>query len=194
MCIGFGLSYLKLDFQKSSYQGIVYASKDNYFLLNSGGERLYVYLKNHDYDIGDILTIQGEKEDFDFTRLESSFDFGSYLNKRGVYHSLKVKSIKVNFRNVIRLKNRREKLLSMFDKEERSIIGAILFSNGGDSDLSSELRELHLARFLAASGIFISAFYFVLTKLFGFFLKDKYAELSSILLLILYGVFTFPFR
>lgn len=192
LCTGFGLSYLKLDFQKSSYQGIVYASKDNYFLLNSGGERLYVYLKNHDYDIGDVLTIQGEKEDFDFTRLESSFDFGSYLNKRGVYHSLKVKSIKVNFRNVIRLKNRREKLLSMFDKEERSIIGAVLFSDGGDSDLSNELRELHLARFLAASGIFISAFYFVLTKLFGFFLKDKYAELSSILLLILYGVFTFP--
>ena len=190
--LGFGFSFINISYSKSSYQGIVYVAKENYVLLNSGGERLYVYLKGHDYDIGDILTISGDKEDFSFTRLESSFDFASYLNKRGVYHSIKVKSVKVNFRNFIRLRNRREKLLKMFNEEERSIVGSILFSENGDSDLSNNLRELHLARFLAASGIFISAFYFVLRKLFGFFLKDKYSELTSILLLILYGVFTFP--
>ena len=80
----------------------------------------------------------------------------------------------------------------MFTKEERSIVGSILFSEGEDSELTSTLRELHLARFLSASGIFISAFYFVLTKLFFFIRKDKYAELVSISLLVLYSVFTFP--
>ena len=167
-------------------------AKENYILLNSGGERLYVYMKNHDYDIGDILTIEGNKEDFSFTKLESSFDFEEYLNKRGVFHSLKAKNIKVNYRNFIRLKQRREKLLRMFNKEQRSIVGAILFSEGEESELTSTLRELHLARFLAASGIFISAFYFVLTKIFSFIKKDKYSELVAISLLILYSVFTFP--
>ena len=189
---GFGLSFVKISYNKTSFQGIVYVAKENYLLINSGGERLYVYSKDHDYDIGDILTIEGDKEDFSFAKLESSFDFESYLNKRGVYHSLKVKSIKVNYRNFIRLKQRREKLLSQFGEKERSIVGAILFSEGESSELTTSLKELHLARFLATSGIFISAFYFVLTKLFGFIKKDKYSELVAICLLIIYSVFTFP--
>ena len=192
LLLGFGLSFIHVSYPKQSFQGIVYQAKENYILLNSGGERLYVYAKNHDYDIGDILTIEGNKEEFSFTKLESSFDFEEYLNNRGVFHSLNAKNIKVNFRNFIRIKQRREKLLSMFNKEQQSIVGSILFSEGEDSELTSTLRELHLARFLAASGIFVSAFYFVLKKLFFFIKKDKYAELVSISLLILYSVFTFP--
>ena len=175
-----------------SFQGLVYATSENYFLFNSGGERLYVYSKNHSYDIGDILTIEGEKEELSFTTLESSFDFKDYLNKKGVYRSLKVKSVKINYRNFIRIHQRREKLLSMFNKEQRSVVGAILFSDGDDSELVTSLRELHLARFLAASGIFVSAFHFALKKIFNLFLQDKWADVVSISLLILYSVFTFP--
>ena len=192
--LGIGLNFLKISYPqtKTLFVGLVYTTSDNYFLLNSGGERLYVYAKNHSYDIGDILTIEGEKEELDFVTLESAFNFKSYLNKRGVYHSLKIKKVKVNFHNFIRIHERREKLLSMFDKESRSIVGAILFSDGDDSELSTSLRELHLARFLAASGIFISAFHFVLKYIFKLFLKDKYADIVSISLLVLYSVFTFP--
>ena len=192
LILGFGLSFIHISPSKLSYQGIVYTAKENYFLLNSGGERLYVYSKNHSYDIGDILTIQGEKEDLSFETLESSFNFKSYLNKRGVYKALKIKKVKVNFHNFIRINKRREKLLSRFNEEERSIIGAILFSDGGESELSETLRELHLARFLAASGIFISVFNVVLKFLLSLIMKDKYAEIGSIGLLSLYGVFTFP--
>ena len=190
--VGIGLSLAHISYSKSSFQGIVYTAKDNYLLLNSGGERLYVYVKNNTYDIGDILTIQGEKEDLSFDTLESAFDFKAYLNKKGVYHALKVKKIKVNFHNFIRIKERRQKLLSQFNAEQRSIVGAILFSDGGDSELSETLRELHLARFLAASGVFISVFHLVLKFIFYLFLKDKFAEVTSIGLLTLYGVFTFP--
>ena len=192
LLLGFGFSLLKITYQKTTYQGIVYLAQENYILFNSGGERLYVYAKNHHYDLGDILLVEGEKQELSFTTIESSFDFKSYLNKKGVYHSLKAKHIDVKYHNFIRLHERREKLLSRFSKEERSIIGAILFSDGDDSELSSSLRELHLARFLASSGLFISAFYFVLKKLFGFILKDKYAEISSIGLLSTYTIFTFP--
>ena len=192
LALGFALSFVRFSFFKQSYQGIVYESKENYFLFNSGGERLYVYSKGHSYEIGDLLTIAGEKEELSFTKLESSFDFEKYLNNRGVYSALKAKNIKVDFHNFIRLKERREKLLSMFNQEERSIVGLILFSDSADSELSSSLKELHLARFLSASGIFISFFYTVLKLLFSLFLKDKYAEASSIGLLSLYSVFTFP--
>ena len=183
MGLGFGFSFIKFAHQKTTYQGFVYSTSENYILINSGGERLYVYVKNHNYDLGDILEIEGTKEELSFTMIESTFDFKSYLNKKGVFHSLKVKHVDVKYHNFIRLHERREKLLSRFSTEERSIIGAILFSDGDDSKLSASLRELHLARFLATSGLFISAFYFVLKKLLGFIMKDKYAEISALGLL-----------
>ena len=194
LLIGFGLSFWKTSSYRpqNSFQGIVYIAKDNYFLFNSGGERLYVYAKNHRYDIGDYLTIEGTKEDLSFTSIESSFDFESYLNKRGVFKSLKSKSIKVNFHNPIRINERRNKLLKNFTEEEGDLIGSMLFSDGGDSELTTNLRELHLARFLAASGIFISAFYSGFKRLLSRFMKDKWAEIISLGVLSLYTVFTFP--
>ena len=189
---GFFVSFIHISYPKSSYQGFVYQAKENYFLFNSGGERLYVKMKGHSYDIGDILTIEGNKEDLSFTTLESSFDFEEYLNKRGVYKALTVKNIKVDFHNFIRINERRNKLLNNFNEEQKSIIGAMLFSDGGDSELNSSLKDLHLARFLAASGIFVSAFYTLFSHLFSNFMKDKFAEASAIGLLSLYSVFTFP--
>ena len=192
LALGFSLTFIKFSYNKNTFKGFVYEAKENYFLFNSGGERLYVYSKSHSYDIGDVLTINGEKQDFSFTMLESSFDFENYLNKRGVFHALKVKKVKVDFHNFIRIHERREKLLSQFPEEEADLIGAILFSDGGDSEINSSLRELHLARFLASSGIFITAFYAALKKLLSLFLQDKTSEIVSISLLILYSVFTFP--
>ena len=177
---------------KTQFNGVVYAVKDNYFLLNSSGERLYVYQKGHSYDIGDYLSIEGKREDLSFATIESSFDFNDYLNKRGVYHALKAKTIDVKFHNFIRINERREKVLKQFNEEERSIVGSILFSNGEESDLTDDIKELHLARFLSASGIYVSVFASVLTFLFALFLKDKYAELVAIIVLGLYTIFTFP--
>ena len=190
---GYFLSFLNVSIKsKVSFHGFVYVSKENYFLFNSGGERLYVSAKNHSYDIGDILTIEGAKEDLPFNTIESSFDFKSYLNKRGVFQALVIKKTKVNFHNPIRIQERREKFLSNFNQEQRSIIGSILFSDGGDSELTGTLKDLHLARFLSASGIFIAAFYSFFKRFLSRFMKDKYAEIISLGILSLYVVFTFP--
>ena len=189
---GFAVSFIKFSHPYTKFQGVVYTAKENYFLFNSGGERLYIAKKNHQYDIGDFLTIEGTKEDLSFTMIESSFDFESYLNKKGVYNSLKPKSIKVDFHNPIRINERRNKLLNNFNEEESDSIGSMLFSDGGESELTSNIRELHLARFLAASGIFISAFYSGFKRLLSRFMKDKWAELISLGVLSLYTIFTFP--
>ncbi|MBQ6730925.1 MAG: MBL fold metallo-hydrolase [Bacilli bacterium] len=192
--LGFSFSFIKSPSNplKSSYLGLVYASKENYFLFNSGGERLYVNIRSHHYDIGDFLTIQGTKEDLSFTTLESSFDFESYLNKKGVFKAIKVQSVKINFHNPIRITERRNKLLNNFNEEEKSLIGSMLFSDGGDSELVTSIRDLHLARFLAASGIFISAFHAGFKRLLSLHMKDKWAEIISIGILSLYTIFTFP--
>ena len=190
--LGLGYSFIKPNYNKQSYSGFVYTVKENYFLFNSGGERLYVYAKNHSYDLGDYLTINGKKEELDFTVLESGFDFKSYLNKKGVFSSLNVKRIDVKWRNFIRINESREKALAHFNKEERSIVGAILFSDGEDSATSESLTNLHLARFLSASGLYISLFALGLNYLLKLFLKDKHAEIITIALLAIYLVFTIP--
>ena len=190
--LGFGYSFIKPTYNKNSYSGIVYTVKENYFLFNSGGERLYVYSKGHSYDLGDYLTISGKKEELDFTVLESGFDFKSYLNKKGVFSSLNPKRIEVKWRNFIRINESREKALSHFNDEERSIVGAILFSDGGESATSESLTNLHLARFLSASGLYISLFALGLNYLLKLFLKDKHAEIITISLLAIYLVFTIP--
>lgn len=190
--LGFGYSFIKPTYNKNSYSGIVYTVKENYFLFNSGGERLYVYSKGHSYDLGDYLTISGKKEELDFTVLESGFDFKSYLNKKGVFSSLNPKHIEVKWHNFIRINESREKALSHFNNEERSIVGAILFSDGGESATSESLTNLHLARFLSASGLYIGLFALGLNYLLKLFLKDKHAEIITISILAIYLVFTIP--
>ena len=176
----------------TTHSGFVIATKENYFLLSSGGERLYVYSKGHSYDLGDYLTIDGKKEELEFVTLESGFDFEDYLNKKGVFYSLNASKIEVKWHNFIRINECREKALSHFNKEERSIIGAILFSDGGDTTTSETLSNLHLSRFLSASGIYISLFAMILNYIFSLFMKDKYGEGITISLLAVYMVFTLP--
>lgn len=190
--LGFLSSCIKINSLKSSYSGIVYSVKENYFLLNSRGERLYVYAKNHSYDLGDYLSVTGEKAELEFVTLESNFDFKSYLNKRGVFHALDAKKIEIKWHNFVRINEAREKVLSHFNQDERSIIGAILFSDGGESDTSEALTNLHLARFLSASGLYVSLFAVMLNYILKLFMKGKYGELITISLLTIYLVFTIP--
>ena len=67
--LGFGLSFVNISYNKTTYLGFVYTAKENYFLLNSGGERLYVYSKGHTYDLGDYISVEGKKEELDFATL-----------------------------------------------------------------------------------------------------------------------------
>ena len=55
------MSYIYFDHTQITYQGIVSESKENYFILTSKLEPLYVYSKNNPYEVGDILEIKGNK-------------------------------------------------------------------------------------------------------------------------------------
>ena len=190
--IGVGISYIKIDIKKESYSGIVIDSHPNYFLILSGGERLYSYNKNNEYEIGDYLKITGQKEDLSFTRLESQFDFKDYLNKKGVYYSLKAEKIEVKFSNPIRIRNRREKFLSHFDEKSRNLIGALLFSENVDDEILNDAKELHIGRLINASGIFIYAYLHFFAFILAYFIKDKKWKFLPIVVLLPYLIFTFP--
>ncbi len=190
--IGVGISYIKIDIKKESYSGIVVDSHPNYFLILSGGEKLYSYNKDNEYEIGDYLKIKGEKEPLSFTLLESQFDFKDYLNKKGVYYSLSVKEIEVKFSNPIRIRNRREKFLSHFDEKTKGLIGSLLFSKGEENEIVENAKELHIGRLINASGIFIHAYLHLFAFILSYFIKDKKWKFLPIVILLPYLIFTFP--
>jgi len=190
--VGIAYSYLSIDLKRERYEGFVYESKDNYFLILSGGERLYCYVKDHDYEIGDYLSIVGDKQDLSFTQIESSFNFESFLNHRGVKYRLYPKKISVNFKNPIRLKFYRKWFLSHFDKNTKSLIDAILFSNKDETGSVERIGDLHLATLVSASGVYIYFFLRCLEFLLSFKLKEKWAKFLPLFFLTFYGIFTFP--
>ena len=190
---GFGVSFIKISYpQKSSYSAIVYEVKDNYYLVNSIGEKYYCYEKEHQREIGDVLIIQGEKEKLDFVTLESEFDFTEYLNNKGVYSRLEIKSVTSKFNNPIRLKTFRNWFLKKYDENTRIGINAILFSDHDDNELTSAVSSLHLSRLINAGGLYFNALTGVLIYLLEKKLKPKWSKLLALGISSFYLVMCFP--
>ena len=191
--IGFGVSFLGLLFTpKNSCSGFVYESKANYYLLYSGGQRFYVYNKNNSYEIGDYLSITGEAEKLDFTTIESQFDFENFLNNKGVIYQYNVKSIKLQFKNPLRIRSIRENFLKHFDSDTSSFIRSILFNEYEENEVNKFGDILHLGRFMSTSGVYIYAFMGLFTLIYSFLVKKKYAEILSLITLTPFIVLSMP--
>lgn len=190
--IGFGVSYIKIDFKQETYSGFVVEAKENYFILSSKCERLYVKAKENNYEIGDYLAIKGEKKELDFTVIESSFDFGDYLSKKGIRYELTYKSIKVKFSNYIRMKQYKSWFLSQFNEDTKGVVSSILFSQDIGSETIDIMTDLHLSRLASTSGIYIYTFIAVLEYFLEKKIQEKWTKLISLGILSFYLVFTFP--
>ena len=191
--IGVGLSFIRPCFKKKEYSAVVTEVKENYFIVSSSFEKLYVYEKEHKYEIGDILLIKGNKKEVNSTAFESSFDFKKYLENKGIYHQLEPTSIKVKFYTPFRLHKIKKGFLSNFDNNSRALIGSFLFSMGSEEDVYEEAQELHLMRLLSNSGLYLHALYVLIAFILSYLVKkDKAKELIIIGLFIPTLVFSFP--
>ena len=191
--VGVGLSFIRPNFNKSEYSSIVCEVKDNYFIVNSTFEKLYIYEKEHPYEIGDILLIKGVKKEIDDTSIESSFNFKNYLNNKGVYHQLVPNSIQVKFSTPFRLHRVKLNFLNKLDTNSRALVGSFLFSMGSEEEVYKDAQELHLMRLLSNSGIYLYALYSVLSFLLSYLVKkDKAKELILVGLFLPTLVFSFP--
>lgn len=190
--MGFGMSFINVSFNQETYSGVVTEAKENYFILNSKFESLYVHEKNNSYEIGDVLSIKGKKKELDFSLVESQFDFKDYLNKKGIYIELVVEKITVTFSNFVRIKSYRSWFLSHFSNKSRGVISSILFSEHIENEITDNMESLHLARLISASGIYIYAFLKILRFLISRKLNDKWTDIVSIGIMSLYFIFTFP--
>ena len=190
---GFGISFINISYpQKNLYIAIVYEVKDNYYLVNSMGEKLYCYEKEHHREIGDVLLIKGEKEKLDFVTLESEFDFTNYLNNKGVYNGLEIKQLTTKFSNPLRLKSFRRWFLNKFDEKTRISVNSILFSDHDDNELTNAVSSLHLSRLINAGGLYFNALTGVLIYFLEKKLQSKWSKLIALGISGFYLVLCFP--
>lgn len=190
--IGVSFSFINPSFQKETYKSVVIEVKENYFIASSTFEKLYVYEKEHGYEIGDILDIRGEKVQLDFVSLESEFDFTEYLNKKGVYSEIKYPEIHVLFSNPLKIHKLKKNFLNRFDENARNLISNILFGENLRGEINDSISSLQIYKYFSNSGFFLHAFTSFICFIFLHFFKKKYAKLTSIIFLLFYSIFTFP--
>lgn len=186
--IGIGFSFIKFDIQKEQYTGIVSQSNENYYILFDGLEKYYISEYDNDKEVGDILTITGNKKELYFINIESSFDFKNHLNDKGIYYELEVKEINFIYKNFIKLKAFRNYFLSHYDENIKGSVSSMIFGINDDSSLNDHLSSLHLYRLFNVGGVFINAFLMFFTYLYKIKFKEDKAKLFSFITLIPYFI------
>ena len=192
LLIGIGISFIRPNYNKSTYQSLIVEVKENYYIASSGLEKLYVYEKAHAHEIGDIIVLKGYKSELDFSTTESSFNFKEYLNNKGVYSQFIVTSSEIKFANPIKINKVRKEYLSHFDNDTKALISSLLFGISESEESTSIFRDLHLARLISNSGIYLEAFLSIFIFLLSLKIKEKYSILGGLTLFAIYSVFTFP--
>ena len=186
LCIGVGMSFISFQYEQTSYDALVIEVKENYYIASSKLERLYIYEKGNEKEVGDIIHIEGNKKELSFYKIESEFNFEDYLNKKGVKYQFEVKKEEYIFSNPLRFKAYQDKFLSHFSSDTRGIVGSILFSRNDEYDSKDNLDSLHLNRLINASGIYYAMYLSFFSFLFSFIFKKKYAKLLGIITLFPY--------
>jgi len=190
--IGVSLSFIRPNFVKDEYKCLVTEVKENYFIVSSTFEKMYVSYKNQPYEVGDILCIKGTKKELDFAIIESGFDFKNYLNNKGIYNELVPSKIDISFSCPFRIFTIKKQFLANFDADTASLVSLILFGNNIEGETSNMFRDLQLIRIISNTGGFLHLIFTLIVFLFSFLMKDKYSKLTAIFLIGIYSIFTYP--
>jgi len=190
--IGLGLSLLSIQLNPSSgtYLGIVIEAKENYVVIWSKFERIYVYSKNNNFEFGDILKITGNLTNIVDTSLESEFSFSKYLFNKGVFRQLNFSNIESVFSNFIKIKAYKQYFLGLFDGNAKDLIDALLFNvKNYDGEFALLANNLNISYLFSVTGIYISLVFKAVEYLLFLKLNEKHSKLFSMVFLSWYLIF-----
>lgn len=147
---------------------LVVERKESYCLLFSFQGRYLLYDKEGEFTLFSLVRIQGVGEDFDFSHFEQQFDFGQYLQTKGVYHILQAEEKTFLFRSPFDLSSWREHALTELDEDSRILADSLLFG-ASLYDLSGykALTDLGLVSSMALGGFHLSFLLSVVNALLG---------------------------
>jgi len=171
--------------------GIVREARDSYFILDVQGRRYAIFLKDSPYEAGDILKVRGNVGKVLSAHYEGRFDFGAYLEGKGVWREIEDPSIEAVFLSPLRLRSGERAFLSSFEEPLKGLLDSFLF---GVTDYANEsllaARRLGLLSVFGVSGVYLSLIKRLAAKLFSLLPKQKrYQPLFVFLTLFPFGLF-----
>ncbi len=176
--------------QQDEYLGVVTSTHENYYLLQSGINKYYVYERENVREVGDVLRLKGELNKISFPSYESRFDFTRYLFDKGVRYEIKTSSVKVVINNPIRINARKDRFLENFEEPTSTLIDALLFSRKNhESEIINTANSLNIIFLFSMCGIYLRSLMGFLEYLLKLKLSDKVARiLTFVFLLPLYVI------
>jgi competence protein ComEC len=179
---------INYDYQPS-YRGLVIEAKDNYFVFQYKLQRFYVYQRNHGYQTGDYLLIYGDVKPLSFSKIESRFDFEKYLNNKGIYYQIEIKTIEEIFVLPIRRLNIINKFIDKYPQDIGLLTKSLLFgARDYDSEIIVHADKYNLMYLLTLSGIPLHFSITTIEKIIAAFINPKRARIMTIVLLIPYAL------
>lgn len=170
--------------------GIVIVSKDNYFIFRTLFGRYYVPLKSNEFEVFDLLKINGEFTDYNFTTYESQFDFNKYLENNTIYKQIKVIQIKPILYSILRIRRFSSAFLDQYSNlEVKKFLAKLIFNSNIAQDYANQIYQNNLNYYLSLSSFHIVFILEVIKKILNVKLSDKKTDL----IVLIFNIFLFVF-
>lgn len=170
-------------FQKNSYIGLVIDKKDNYFILYDGLEKFYVPTKEKEITNFSLVRVEGNPFDYNFSTIESGFNFNKYLKNKGIRRGLSFNKYKNIIKNPLNLRKYKNKVLSYFSSNDaKAFVSSLLFGEAdNDSSIVIKAKSLQIINLISLTGIFINFLLYGFMKLLFIKFSKKTSTILSLI-------------
>lgn len=166
---------------------------DGYKFILKGKEKLIAYYhtdKKEEYNLGDIVLVSGKKKEIYNNTVDNTFNYKKYLYNQGIYNVIeitninKIKSNKNIFYSMKTfLINRGKRLNKSYPYVNSLILGNNSFL---DNDVLDSYRNNGISHLFAISGLHISVFMMIISKLLS---KLGIGEKKRYVIIVLFLLF-----
>ncbi len=169
-----GLVHIPFSERKQTFTGMVILSKQNYVILWRPFQRIYLSIKDGDFQWGDWVRVSGSVQPFKMTTYECRFDFKQYLYRLGVTQEIHANFVERKMGLPLRVNEFRDRFLSAFSNQNQALLDCLLFGRNDSSSYGvSLLTSLNLLYVCSCSGIFFSFFFRLVKKWMMRLLNDE---------------------
>lgn len=160
------------------------AGKNHVIILTVRG-KYYVSLKSHNLTEGDIVFVKGEVVPYFFSSLEGEFNYGEYLQNKGIKKAFAITLIEVKLPSLLRL-FRFMTTKSVYYPAHLENIKNLLLTRAinYDDPFTQELMRLDLLFLISLTGAHLNFLRRLIKKISSIFVKDVTAEVISYLSLV----------
>lgn len=174
----FLLSLIRILLFKSSIftnYAIVIQSKENYFLVYNGLSKFYVYNQDNQYNLFDIIYLDGLVSDYSFTNYESQFDFNEYLKDQLIFKEILLSKSYCIFKFPINMNKIYIDYIGRLSEEGKTVVSKLLFNKDYSDEYKDFINNNSLFYLLSISSLHIYSFVSILKSL----LETKFSSKNT---------------